>query len=216
MENPTWARCGVFRPLAQGLFGERPIKSRREHPVEAPCPQIPAGNMAACGKNRFPLRFAMFYGAATFRSVSMLPCRFSARVLVVAGLLTLSLTACGRRGAPEPPPDPSAPKTVEAPAAGSGVLPSPVGHAPLPARATGLHRSQGSLHPRPDSLDPLEPMHHFAYRDGVLHAEDVDLRDVAATPSARRSTAIRPRPSSGITGSSARPSPTRTPSSATP
>jgi predicted small lipoprotein YifL len=57
----------------------------------------------------------------------MLPCRFPARVLFVAGVLSLSLTACGRRGAPEPPPDPSAPKTEQSPASGTGVLPSPVG-----------------------------------------------------------------------------------------
>src|SRR5687768_492395 len=27
---------------------------------------------------------------------------------------------------------------------------------------------------------PESPMHHFAYRDGVLFAEDVDLREIAA------------------------------------
>lgn len=32
----------------------------------------------------------------------------SGRLLLVAGLLTLALTACGRRGALEPPPDPAA------------------------------------------------------------------------------------------------------------
>jgi len=35
-------------------------------------------------------------------------------------------------------------------------------------------------------------MHHFTYRDGVLHAEAVNLADLAAAVG-RRSTAIRPQ-----------------------
>jgi predicted small lipoprotein YifL len=81
----------------------------------------------------------------------MLPSRFPARVLLVAGILTLTLTACGRRGAPEAPPDPSAPKTEpQAPAAGPGVLPSPVGT----PRSRGA--KQGYTIPKePFILDPL-------------------------------------------------------------
>jgi predicted small lipoprotein YifL len=48
------------------------------------------------------------------------------RVALIAGLAILSLSACGRRGALEPPPDPTATAettTIE----GQGTLPSPVG-----------------------------------------------------------------------------------------
>ena len=80
----------------------------------------------------------------------MLPCRFPARAFFVAGLVILSLTACGRRGAPEAPPDPSAPKATEKPAESPGVLPSPVGTPrSKPAR-------QGYTIPKePFILDPL-------------------------------------------------------------
>ncbi|MCB5177695.1 MULTISPECIES: LPS translocon maturation chaperone LptM [Microvirga] len=52
------------------------------------------------------------------------------RIALIAGLAILSLSACGRRGALEPPPDPSAPQaqqTAGAAEAGQGTLPSPVG-----------------------------------------------------------------------------------------
>ena len=51
------------------------------------------------------------------------------RVALIAGLAILSLSACGRRGALEPPPDPSAPQAQAAAQApeGQGTLPSPVG-----------------------------------------------------------------------------------------
>ncbi len=48
------------------------------------------------------------------------------RTALVAGLLVLGLSACGRRGALEPPPDGSAPK-AEQQETGQGALPSPVG-----------------------------------------------------------------------------------------
>ena len=50
------------------------------------------------------------------------------RAVLVAGALLLGLSACGRRGALEPPPDPSAPQAQPA-GEGSGqpTLPSPVG-----------------------------------------------------------------------------------------
>jgi predicted small lipoprotein YifL len=51
------------------------------------------------------------------------------RAVLVAGVLILSLSACGRRGALEAPPDPSAPQAQQGPAATptQGTLPSPVG-----------------------------------------------------------------------------------------
>jgi len=50
------------------------------------------------------------------------------RIALIAGILALSLSACGRRGALEPPPDPSAPQqqTSSQPSP-DGALPSPVG-----------------------------------------------------------------------------------------
>ncbi|MBM6595489.1 lipoprotein [Microvirga pudoricolor] len=81
----------------------------------------------------------------------MLPSRIPVRAVLVVGFLTLTLAACGRRGAPEAPPDPSAPKTDQAaPAAGAGVLPSPVGT----QRSRGA--KQGYTIPKePFILDPL-------------------------------------------------------------
>ncbi|MBA1155720.1 LPS translocon maturation chaperone LptM [Microvirga mediterraneensis] len=51
------------------------------------------------------------------------------RAVVVAGLLVLGLTACGRRGALEPPPDASAQaaETQTQVPASDTALPSPVG-----------------------------------------------------------------------------------------
>lgn len=52
------------------------------------------------------------------------------RALLIAGALVLSLSACGRRGALEAPPDPSAVKAEQSSAEqpeGQGTLPSPVG-----------------------------------------------------------------------------------------
>jgi predicted small lipoprotein YifL len=48
------------------------------------------------------------------------------RVALIAGLAILSLSACGRRGALEPPPDPSAQAATAQPE-GQATLPSPVG-----------------------------------------------------------------------------------------
>ena len=58
---------------------------------------------------------------------SRLPLR---RAVLIASLLALGLSACGRRGALEPPPDPSAPQAQQGTASegsGQGTLPSPVG-----------------------------------------------------------------------------------------
>jgi predicted small lipoprotein YifL len=52
------------------------------------------------------------------------------RAVLVAGVLILSLSACGRRGALEAPPDPSAPQSQQGTSAATpaqGTLPSPVG-----------------------------------------------------------------------------------------
>lgn len=50
------------------------------------------------------------------------------RIALIAGLLALGLSACGRRGALEPPPDPSAPQQqTSGQARPEGPLPSPVG-----------------------------------------------------------------------------------------
>ena len=52
------------------------------------------------------------------------------RAVLMAGLLALGLSACGRRGALEPPPDPSVAQAQPGTASegsGQGTLPSPVG-----------------------------------------------------------------------------------------
>jgi predicted small lipoprotein YifL len=48
------------------------------------------------------------------------------RVALIAGLAILSLSACGRRGALEPPPDPAA-QAATTTTEGQATLPSPVG-----------------------------------------------------------------------------------------
>jgi predicted small lipoprotein YifL len=48
------------------------------------------------------------------------------RVALIAGLAILSLSACGRRGALEPPPDPAA-QAATTTMEGQATLPSPVG-----------------------------------------------------------------------------------------
>jgi predicted small lipoprotein YifL len=75
--------------------------------------------------------------------VSRLP---STRILVVAGLMTLALMACGRRGALEPPPGTAA---AQAAAPQGGTLPSPVG-TPNRSRGAGFVVPKRSF-----ILDPL-------------------------------------------------------------
>ena len=72
----------------------------------------------------------------------MVPRLSPSRMLLVAGLVTLALTACGRRGAPEP-------VTAAAQPQAQGTLPSPVG---TPRRV----RPGGFVAPnRAFVLDPL-------------------------------------------------------------
>ena len=73
------------------------------------------------------------------------------RAVLVAGLLVLGLTACGRRGALEPPPDASAQaaETQTQVPASDATLPSPVG-------TPRSRPSQGYTIPnKPFILDPL-------------------------------------------------------------
>ncbi|HEX2134329.1 MAG TPA: hypothetical protein VHG30_00255 [Microvirga sp.] len=79
--------------------------------------------------------------------VSRLLC---ARILVVAGVLTIPLAACGRRGALEAPPSAAASAQAQAqPAREESTLPSPVG---TPRRSHGA----GFVVPRRSFiLDPL-------------------------------------------------------------
>jgi predicted small lipoprotein YifL len=50
-----------------------------------------------------------------------------ARTILVAGLVIVSLSACGRRGALEPPPSASAPTAQPESTVSDTALPSPVG-----------------------------------------------------------------------------------------
>ena len=74
------------------------------------------------------------------------------RTVLIVGVVALSLAACGRRGAPEAPPDPSAPKPqqgIHADGASDSALPSPVG---TPKR----NPKRGYTIPKdPFILDPL-------------------------------------------------------------
>lgn len=73
------------------------------------------------------------------------------RAILVAGLLALSLSACGRRGALEPPPSASAQgaQAQAESAAGGSTLPSPVG-TPRSAPRQGY-----TIPNKPFILDPL-------------------------------------------------------------
>ena len=76
-----------------------------------------------------------------------------------------------------------------------------------PASHGARRTRRSSRRTTPSSSTPCSDggtMHHFAYRDGVLHAEDVDLAGHRAATSARRSTAIRAPRWSATTGFSAR------------
>jgi predicted small lipoprotein YifL len=71
------------------------------------------------------------------------------RLVLATSLVALSLTACGRRGALEAPPDPNAPK-VEQSAAPAGTLPSPI------ATPQGGNAKRGYVVPKDKFiLDPL-------------------------------------------------------------
>jgi predicted small lipoprotein YifL len=70
------------------------------------------------------------------------------RVALIAGLVLLGLSACGRRGALEPPPDPSA-QAATTTTEGQGTLPSPVG-TPRPKANRGF-----TIPDKPFLLDPL-------------------------------------------------------------
>jgi predicted small lipoprotein YifL len=99
----------------------------------------------------FPLasETASRYGAATFRSLSMSFSLSLTRTVLVAGLIALSLSACGRRGALEPPPSASAPAAQPENAVSDTALPSPVGT----PRSTP--RQGYTIPNKPFILDPL-------------------------------------------------------------
>ncbi len=78
----------------------------------------------------------------------MSTCVSFSRAALVAGLIVLGLSACGRRGALEPPPDGSAPQVQQNPA-DQATLPSPVGT----PRSTP--RRGYTIPDKPFILDPL-------------------------------------------------------------
>ena len=87
----------------------------------------------------------------------------------------LALAGCGRKGPLDPPPS----------AALAGRADSPAGRGtPPPAAKADPNAAAGDKPPLlpidwPARLSDLNGMHHFAYRDGVLHAEAVDLAALA-------------------------------------
>ena len=123
---------------------------------------------------------------------SMHPCRRGCRACLAA----MALAGCGRKGA------------LEAPTARGDRRRRPR----LARRQTRAAQEirTGTFILDPPALDRRNPVNHFAYRDGVLHAEDVPLPDNRGARSARPSTAIRRRRWCATTASSARPSPAST------
>ena len=96
--------------------------------------------------------FASRYGAATFRSLLMSSSLTLSRTVLIAGLLVLGLSACGRRGALEPPPDASAQaaETQQQATTSDATLPSPVG-----TPRSGSARRGYTVPNKPFILDPL-------------------------------------------------------------
>jgi predicted small lipoprotein YifL len=92
------------------------------------------------------------YGAATFRSLLMSSSLTLSRTVLVAGLLVLGLSACGRRGALEPPPDATAQaaETQQQATTSDATLPSPVG-----TPRSGSARRGYTVPNKPFILDPL-------------------------------------------------------------
>jgi len=79
----------------------------------------------------------------------MSTCVSLSRAALVAGLIVLGLSACGRRGSLEPPPDGSAAAPTQEEAADQATLPSPVG-TPRSAPRRGY-----TVPNKPFILDPL-------------------------------------------------------------
>ncbi len=72
------------------------------------------------------------------------------RTVLIAGLLVLGLSACGRRGALEPPPDASAQAAETQQTTSDATLPSPVGT----PRSSSARRGY-TVPNKPFILDPL-------------------------------------------------------------
>jgi len=79
----------------------------------------------------------------------MSTCVSLSRAALVAGLIVLGLSACGRRGALEPPPDGSAAPQAQQSTADQSTLPSPVG-TPRSKATRGY-----TIPNKPFILDPL-------------------------------------------------------------
>ena len=152
---------------------------------------------AAIRSRRLPARTAFF--PATRRAAAL------------AALAALGLAACGRYGPLEPPPDASAPAKPAAPAANASTADAlnpqlkqkipPI----VPPKSAFHSRSAAEITPRCITFPIAAAC--FAPRTSPCRR--------SRARSARRSTAIRAPPSSGISRCSAPPSPARTRSSAT-
>ncbi len=86
-------------------------------------------------------------------STPMLPCR----LVLVAGVLAFGLTACGRRGALEPPPAAAVPAgATQARAEAEDETPDTLLPSPAPAPSTARQQRRGYTIPKdPFILDPL-------------------------------------------------------------
>ena len=110
----------------------------------------------------------------------MSPSIFAVRVLVVSGALLLALAACGRRGALEEPPLRRRPAAGRRARQESCPRPSERAQPRLPGDRAARRSPSSSTRfsspgaPRDDDSCTISPT-----ADGVLHAEDVDLRTLA-------------------------------------
>ena len=99
------------------------------------------------------------------------------RTLIIVLLAVAALAGCGRRGAlEEPGADASRRSTPRRP---TGTSPLDPGAAPVdPGAGSRSRPPRAPLLPRLPALG--RPVHHFAHRGGVLHAEDVPVPKIAA------------------------------------
>ena len=168
MAAPRPPRCGAqAEALAEAL-----AKDQARTELELP------RRSAASPARRFRLRVRRARQPDTWRRPvprsCAEPCPDSDR-----GVAVLALAGCGRRAGSSRRPREAAARQTE-PATGSSaatdLLPSARRHR---QEAQADHRAEAHFILRSDPSEGAA-MHHFDYRDGVLHAEDVPLREIAA------------------------------------
>ena len=125
------------------------------------------------------------YGAARigdFVVISNYRLTSSGWAIILLSVTALALGGCGRKGGLDLPPNARAASVAGASdteaerAAQPGVFNPAYGSEAAPAAAKG---SKKTIHPRPAAGLTERAMNHFDYRNGVLHAEAVNLSELA-------------------------------------